>query len=245
MKNHRFLLGGIVFWIGICCVAGVWAAANAETDVSQKDQPNVMHPFNGENLDGWKFDDIARANDWRVGRAKLDPDDAAQLIVGEGGGHLINPAGKTRNIYTKRKFGDARIELEVMLPYRSNSGVYVMGRYELQILHDPPGGEADHMDHGAIARVAAPEPFVSIEPGEWQKITIDYRAPRFNEQGEKIANAEFVKVAINGKTIHENVEVERAGYGALTMEEAPTGPLYLQGNEGPVAYRNIKVIPKH
>ncbi len=79
--------------------------------------------------------------------------------------------------------------------------------------------------------------------GRWQKYEITFRAPRFDKDGKKTRNATFEKVVLNGELIHENAEFPEPGFGCLTGEEHPTGPLYLQGNEGPVAYRNIVITP--
>jgi hypothetical protein len=81
------------------------------------------------------------------------------------------------------------------------------------------------------------------KPGEWQKFVIDFRAPRF-ENGKKTENAKFLKVTLNNEVIHENVEVKGPTPSCLTGKESPTGPLMFQGDHGPVAFRNLKIIPK-
>jgi hypothetical protein len=78
-----------------------------------------------------------------------------------------------------------------------------------------------------------------LPSGQWQTFDAIFRAPRFNDRGEKVSNAVFVKVVHNGKVIHENVELNaqtRGGY-----PEKPVGPLRLQGDHGPVAYRNLYI----
>ena len=80
----------------------------------------------------------------------------------------------------------------------------------------------------------------SLAPGKWQSFDIVFRAPRFDESGKKTANAVFEKVIHNGVVVHENAELTgptRGGYG----KEKPVGPLRLQGDHGPVAYRNIYI----
>ncbi len=72
---------------------------------------------------------------------------------------------------------------------------------------------------------------------------IDFRAPRFDADGKKTANARFVKVTLNGQVIQENVEMEQQTPGGLVGKERPQGPLMFQGNHGPVAFRNIKISP--
>jgi hypothetical protein len=78
------------------------------------------------------------------------------------------------------------------------------------------------------------------EPGEWQTLFIKFKAPRFNDIGEKTSNALFEKVVLNGITLHENVEVTGPTRSSLDEKEEPLGHLMLQGDHGPVAYRNIK-----
>ena len=97
---------------------------------------------------------------------------------------------------------------------------------------------------GTIRPVHAPSVNASKPPGEWQSFDIIFRAPRFDASGKKTANAVFVKVLYNGKVIHENVECAGPTRGAKLPSEAPTGPILLQGDHGPVAYRNFKLTPQ-
>ena len=77
-------------------------------------------------------------------------------------------------------------------------------------------------------------------PGEWQSFDIVFRAPRFNADGKKTEDAKFVSVKLNGKTIHENVAAPKPTGSELPGGEKPTGPIMLQGDHGPVAFRNIR-----
>ena len=136
----------------------------------------------------------------------------------------------------------------------SNSGVYLMGRYEVQI-YDSFGVERDQypgIECGGIyprwineqnVEGHSPRVNASKPPGEWQAFDITFRAPRFDATGKKIANAKFVKVRHNGKVIHENVELKGVTRGAISEDERAIGPLRLQGDHGPVAYRNLRVKP--
>jgi hypothetical protein len=83
----------------------------------------------------------------------------------------------------------------------------------------------------------------SKPPGEWQSFDITFRAPRFDADGKKIENAKFVKVVHNGAVVHENVELTGPTRAAISGTEAAAGPLRLQGDHGPVAYRNIRIKP--
>ena len=99
-------------------------------------------------------------------------------------------------------------------------------------------------DIGAIYGVRPPTNPPYRAPGQWNTFRIDFQAPRFDGAGKKIASAKFIKVELNGKVIHENVEVPAPTRSALTGKERPAGPLMLQGDHGPVAYRNLRITPR-
>ena len=201
----------------------------------------AVTPFNGKDLTGWKVPGDAKSNKWLVGTASLD--DKGKLVYKEGGTELVNSA-RGANIYTEQEFGDCLIECEVMVPKNGNSGIYVMGRYEIQIFDSFGRAKLGMGDMGAIYSVAVPKVNASKKPGEWQKYAIDFLAPRFDGK-KKIANATFVKVTLNDQVIHENAEVVKgATPGGLSGAEAAVGPLFFQGDHEPVAYRNIKITPK-
>jgi len=80
----------------------------------------------------------------------------------------------------------------------------------------------------------------SLPPGQWQTYDIVFRAPRFNPAGKKLSNARFERVLHNGKVVQENVEVPKPTVSASWNDEKPLGPLMLQGDHGPVAYRNLR-----
>jgi hypothetical protein len=211
-------------------------------------QPGVIQPFNGKNLDGWKPKQEGSAKSlWVVGSAKPDPANPKQLLVTPGGHELINqtPAhGKSLDCYSDARHGDATITLEVMVPKESNSGIYVMGEYEVQVL-DSHGKDAKPGpgDMGAIYGAQPPQKPKYKAPGEWNTYEIQWQAPRFDAAGKKVANAKFIKVILNGVTIHENVEMKGPTPGGVDGKEKPLGPLMFQGNHGAVSYRNIKIVP--
>jgi hypothetical protein len=86
---------------------------------------------------------------------------------------------------------------------------------------------------------SAPSRNASRRPGEWQSYQIWFRAPRFDASGHKTENARFIRVLYNGLTVQNNVEVEGGTRAHMNIPEAPTNPLMLQGDHGPVAYKNI------
>lgn len=202
--------------------------------------------FNGQNLDEWTTNaGSGKANLWKVGKAKVSASNPKQLEAAPGTGEMINVSpehGASQDIYSKAKFGDCLIEAEVMVPKDSNSGVYVMGEYEVQVLDSFGREKMGNGDMGAIYGGFAPPVNASKKPGEWQQYVIEWQAPKF-EGDKKVKNAEFVKVELNGQVLHKNLVMPDKTPGGVTGKEAPAGPLMFQGNHGPVAYRNIVVTP--
>lgn len=206
----------------------------------------VAQPFNGKSLEGWKVkgDNTAKSK-WTVGVAKMDEKSNGQLAVTTAteNAELVNAAGGGVDLYSEAKFGSCTITLEVMVPKGSNSGIYVMGNYEIQVLDSFGKQKVGPGDIGGLYGAAAPSVNAAKAPGEWQTFVIDFTAPRF-ENGKKVANARFDKVVLNGQTIHQNVELKGATPGNLGQGEQPTGPILFQGDHGPVAYRNIRVVSR-
>ncbi|UCG59136.1 MAG: DUF1080 domain-containing protein, partial [Phycisphaerales bacterium] len=183
---------------------------------------------------------------WVVGKARMSSEDPKQLVADEGIGEMVNLAsrhGESVDIYSKAKFGDCRIELELMVPKGSNSGVYVMGEYEIQVLDSYGRVKMGRGDMGAIYGASPPPLNACKKPGEWQQYVIEFLAPKFDASGRKTSNAKFLKIELNGQVLHENLEMPDKTPGGVAGKEAATGPLMFQGNHGPVAYRNIIVKP--
>lgn len=179
------------------------------------------------------------------------------LSVKPGTGVLVNtPDEKTHgeDLLTNLQHSDADVEFDYMMAKGSNSGVYLQGRYEIQLLDSWGVIRPRYGDNGGIyerwddARGQgnegyqgyAPRQNVSMAPGIWQHLKISFQAPRFNG-GVKTENARILNVELNGVTIHENVELLGATRGSLG-EEVAAGPLRFQGDHGAVAFRNIKII---
>lgn len=206
----------------------------------------------GKDLSAWR----GESEDWViVGEAKMDPANTRQLTTRPGTGVAVNgPKGRTRNLLSKYEHGDVEAHVEFLVPEGSNSGVYFQGRYEIQILdswgvkreklkHGDCGGIYQRWEKGKGFEGSPPRVNASRPPGQWQTFDVIFRAPRFDAAGKKVANAEFIKVVHNGKVVHENVEVTGPTRAAAYRDEKPTGPLMLQGDHGPVAYRNIRLRP--
>jgi hypothetical protein len=200
-------------------------------------------PFNGKNIDNWK----AKRSDkgkWVVGKAAVDQKDPAKLVDQGGGSDLINIQPGT-DLFTEAKYGDCTVEVEFLIPKGSNSGVYLMGEYEVQIYDtfNKKGKDPKPGDMAGIYTFAPPKVFADKGSGVWQKFVIDFQAPKF-EGTKKVANARFLKVMFNDVLVHENVECDKVTPGGLTGKEAPEGPLMFQGDHGQVAFRHIKVTKK-
>jgi len=218
---------------------------------------DVLKPVQGESFDAWR----QPTGQWKMaGSAAMSSDDPKRLVSTAGTGVMINgEKGRTCDLLTAGEFGDVEVHVEFMVPKGSNSGVYFMGRYEVQVFDsfgkdpktfscadcgsiyqrwDPKRGKGKEGFDGHVPTINA-----TREPGQWQSFDVIFRAPRFDADGKKTANAKFIKVALNDKVLHENVEATGPTRSAKFNDEKPAGPLQIQGDHGPVAYRNITIKP--
>ncbi|XZE35267.1 3-keto-disaccharide hydrolase [Pirellulaceae bacterium SH501] len=149
---------------------------------------------------------------------------------------------------SQKVFGDHRLHIEFRTPFqpsdtgqaRGNSGVYVQGRYEVQVL-DSFGLTGADNECGGIYQKAKPAINMCFPPLSWQTYDIQFTAARYDEKGKKSKNAR-IRIEHNGIVIHEDLELVGGTPG--NMPEGPTkGPLFLQDHGNPVAYRNIWVVP--
>jgi len=168
--------------------------------------------FNGKDTTGWQLVDPNAKMSWTVEN-----------------GALISP-GHGPELATVAKFQDFKLHIEFNVPRGGNSGVYLRGRYELQIENDLEP-EAPSQRTGGVYGFLAPTPEAPRKPGEWQTYDITLIG-------------RMVTVSLNGQTIIDNKEVPGITGGALDSHEGLPGPIYLQGSEeGRVAFRNIVVTP--
>lgn len=168
--------------------------------------------FNGKDLTGWKASDPTSTVSWKVEN-----------------GTLVSP-GHGPELITDAKFEDFKLHIEFNCAKGSNSGVYLRGRYEVQI-EDDPETEGPTMRTGGVYGFVAASPEQPRRPGEWQSydITLIGRT---------------LSVVQNGQTVIEKQEIPGITGGALDSVEGLPGPIYLQGSEaGHVAFRNITIIP--
>ncbi len=232
-----------------CCAVFCWMTAGCQTS---KQTPAVTSKQIKltENVHQWRLP----IGDWKeFGDVRLREGQDAAFEVEDGQGVFVNhPSAKTVNLISHAQHGDVSLHVEFMVPKGSNSGVYLQGRYEVQILDSWGRIEVGHGDCGGIYQRwndgrgfegHAPAINASLPPGEWQSFDIVFRAPRFDQDGQKTEDARFLKVVHNGVTVHNNVAVSGPTRAASFDDEQALGPLMLQGDHGPVAYRNIIMLP--
>jgi hypothetical protein len=156
---------------------------------------------------------------------------------------------------TLEVYGDMDLKLDFMMAEGSNSGIFFQGRYELQLCDSWGAQVVTSGENGGIYerwdenrpqgqkgfQGYAPRQNVSKGTGLWQHLEVSFQAPRFDGEGKKMENARFLKVVLNGVTIHENVELFGPTKGAMDTEEKATGKIHFQGDHGAVAFRNMEV----
>ncbi len=174
-------------------------------------------------------------------------EDAWTLQPGNIVNHELRIGGNT--YVSGYEHGDARLHVEFMCPYmpndsgqaRGNSGVYVHGRYEVQVL-DSFGDAPGVGTCGAIYSIAVPPPGACLPPGEWQTYDITFKAPRFDANGKKTEDA-VITVLHNGMTLYDNMVLPHTTPGGVSGDESAHGPLMLQNHGDEVRFRNVWVLP--
>lgn len=240
----------LIFSARLC--AGLLLAAIVTMTQAQSTLPPERLPL--QSFEGF----LPVGSNWIVaGGITGDPRREKIITAQPGTGLLVgNPVkGAKTNLTTVWTHGDMEVDLEFLLTPGSNSGVYLQGRYEVQLFDswgvralkagdsggiyqrwDPARGPGNEGYEGHAPRVNA-----ARAPGLWQQLRIVFRAPRFSADGRKLVPARMVEVKLNGFLIHENVELQGPTRSGLFSDEAPLGPLMIQGDHGPVALRNLMV----
>ena len=205
------------------------------------------------DLSFWKN---ANAKNWQIaGDAQVDISKHDAMTAAPGTGVLLNlpDANNRSNLLSVSEFGDMSVSFDFMMAVHSNSGFYLQGRYEVQLMDSWGVQQPSFGDCGGIyARRRwnpseqlfdghPPRQNACLAPGLWQHMEIRFQAPRFDASGKKTAHARLLKVALNGLTIHENLELTGPTGGPISEQEAATGPIMIQGDHGPVAFRNIQI----
>ena len=216
------------------------APSPADTPRALPSQPppkGAVVLFDGKDLSRWTQRRGGGPATWKT-------EDGAMIA---GGGDIV----------TKDKFRDFRLHVEFNVPSmpdkrgqaRGNSGVYLHGRYEIQVLDsygpaiDPPGRPLQKNECGAIYGIAAPRVNATLPPGAWQTYDITFRAPRVGAAGT-VSEPPRISVIQNGVKIHDNVAVPAPTTAGLGKPSESEGPVLLQDHGAPVRYRNIWLVPR-
>ncbi len=214
--------------------------AKAEDKV---DQPSVPPPtgatvlFDGKDLDGWTHRDGKTAAKWK-------------LIDLDKGGKAVQVEPKTTDIITKEKFdGSFKLHVEFRVPYepkntgqgRGNSGVYLQGRYEVQVLDSYGIAKPGEGDCGGIYGIAKPKVNACKAPTVWQTYDIEFKSPECKD-GKKVKKGR-ITVYHNGVKIHDDVEITKdVTTAGIASDPCTPGPILLQDHGNPVQYRNIWLV---
>jgi hypothetical protein len=212
--------------------------SSADTPRALPSQPppeGAVILFDGKDLSRWTKRGGGPAS-WKI-------EDGAMIA---GGGDIV----------TRDTFRDFRLHVEFNVPSlpdkrgqaRGNSGVYLNGRYEVQVLDsygpaiDPPGRPLQKNECGAIYGVAAPRVNATLPPGAWQTYDITFHGPRLGADGT-VSEPPRITLVQNGVTVHDNVAVPAPTRAGLGKPGANEGPILLQDHGNPVRYRNIWLVP--
>jgi hypothetical protein len=176
--------------------------------------------FNGTDMEGWELVEKGAVSGWKAADGVMVNDPVQK----KGEAHI-----QYGNLRTTATFEDFNLKLEVNVPKGSNSGVYLRGIYEVQVM-DSYGKELDSHNMGGLYSRITPSEAAEKPAGEWQKMDITlYKR--------------HLTVKLNGKTIIDNQPVKGVTGGALTSDQFSPGPIFLQGDHGKVSYRNIVLTP--
>ena len=195
-------------------------AVPAAPDLSKLKYGEPVELFNGKDLSGWHIIRSDRKNGFKAVDGVLINDP----VQPENGPHY-----HYGNLRTEKEFMDFNLSLEVNVPKGNNSGVYLRGMYEIQVL-DSYGMKLDSHHMGAVYSRIKPSQAAEKEPGSWQKLDITLCQ-------------RHISVKLNGKLIIDNQAVHGPTGGAIISDVFAPGPIYLQGDHGKVQYRNIVLTP--
>jgi hypothetical protein len=211
------------------------SAPAARQGVGSLAEKGVIHLFTG------KAEELSTY--WTKGDGKTAPD------------WIVNPDGSMRvrggDIMTRMKFENYQLHVEFKVPLminqrgqaRGNSGVFMQGRYEVQVLDSYGLGEKlGKGDCGSIYNTAAPLMNACKAPEEWQAYDLTFRAPRFDKDGKQTEKAR-VTVILNGIVTQDNTEIPGPTWGNTFGKLSDPGPIVLQDHNNPVEYRNVWIRP--
>lgn len=217
----------LILSVGLFLLVG---AASAQTTLPSEPPEGAIILFDGDDVDHWIHRDGQPAR-WRLVDGAMEVN----------GGDIISREG-FRDFTAHVEFRCSNEPPHVTGQGRGNSGVYLQDRYEIQVLDSWGVPEHTMRDCGAIYNKKAPDVNASTPPETWQTYDIVFKAARFNEKGEKTANARAT-IWQNGQKIHDDVEISDVTGGSVGPESPEPAPFRLQDHGNKVRYRNIWVVP--
>lgn len=242
-------------YIMLTAISVLWACQPKQKSYDSEQVPETLPMTEISLVDLSTFDPLA-AN-WQLASSVNSDYEVAQSLESEPGTGIlvcVPTEEEHSNLFMGFEHGDMEFEIEFMMPKGSNSGLYFQGRYEIQLFdswnvtspaHSDCGGIYQRWDESLPAEQkgyegVAPKVNASKAPGLWQTVKVSFRAPRFDPQGNKIENARFNHVYLNGVLIHKDVEVSGPTRASADNEESSLGKFMIQGDHGPVAFRNMR-----
>ena len=199
----------------------------------------------------------APPKNWEIaGNVHADMEKTNYFSLTRGVGVLVNTVDEKNpghDLYFNLQHGDIDVDMDYAMAKGANSGIYLQGRYKIQLLDSWGTVNPKSSDNGGIYERwdeskpdgmkgyegHSPRQNVSRAPGLWQHIHISFQAPKFDDKGLKISNAKVLSIWLNGVMIQDNVELSGPTRGAYDNKESALGPLRLQGDHGAVAFKNI------
>lgn len=207
------------------------------------------------NSDNQQLGELARVQRQSPTLGRKPPEGAVVLFDGSTadtfeGGRLSEDKLLMQGCTSKQKFDSGELHVEFLLPFmpnargqgRGNSGVYLQGRYEVQVL-DSFGLSGEQNECGGIYSIAKPRLNMCFPPLAWQTYDVEFQAATFDADGKKTSDG-LITVRHNGVVIHDQIRLTHATTAAPVPEGAAPGPLYLQDHGNQVRYRNIWFAPK-
>lgn len=195
-------------------ILSILAVCHSAMLAAEADSDGFRPLFNGKDTTGWKLRSPSGHNSWTVEGGVLK--------------NTVNKGEHGTDLVTTDKFWNFTVRYDFMVPDGSNSGFYLRGRHEIQILGDYKTGKTALGGNGAIYNFKAPDKFVSKPGNEWQT-------------AEATIVGNKITVTLNGVKIHDNLECDKATGSEIDNKVKESGPIFLQGDHGTVSFRNIRI----